>query len=49
MPDVTERLDQEGVQTCSSSPSSSSTTRSQPTGPWAPDNIKAAGYSDVLR
>ena len=48
MPDVTERLDQEGVQILVQ-PEFFVSDTIKPTGPWAPDNIKGAGYSDVLR
>jgi hypothetical protein len=48
MPDVTERLDQEGVQILVQ-PEFFVNDTIRPTGPWAPDNIKGAGYSDVLR
>jgi hypothetical protein len=48
MPDVTERLDQEGVQILIQ-PEFFVNDTIKPTGPWAPDNIKGAGYSDVLR
>jgi hypothetical protein len=48
MPDVTERLDEEGVQILIQ-PEFFVNDTIKPTGPWAPDNIKGAGYSDVLR
>jgi len=48
MPDVTERLDEEGVQILVQPEFFVNDTVST-TGPWAPDNIKGAGYSDVLR
>jgi hypothetical protein len=48
MPDVTERLDEEGVQILVQ-PEFFVGDTIRPTGPWAPDNIKGAGYSDVLR
>jgi hypothetical protein len=48
MPDVTERLDEEGVQILIQ-PEFFVNDTVKPTGPWAPDNIKGAGYSDVLR
>jgi hypothetical protein len=48
MPDVTERLDAEGVQILVQ-PEFFVGDTIRPTGPWAPDNIKGAGYSDVLR
>jgi hypothetical protein len=48
MPDVTERLDEEGVQILIQ-PEFFVNDTIRPTGPWAPDNIKGAGYSDVLR
>jgi predicted amidohydrolase len=48
MPDVTERLDQEGVQILVQ-PEFFVNDTIRTSGPWAPDNIKGAGYSDVLR
>ena len=48
MPDVTERLDQDGAQILIQ-PEFFVNDTIKPTGPWAPDNIKGAGYSDVLR
>jgi hypothetical protein len=48
MPDVTERLDQEGVQILVQ-PEFFVNDTIRASGPWAPDNIKGAGYSDVLR
>jgi Carbon-nitrogen hydrolase len=48
MPDVTERLDEEGVQILVQ-PEFFVNDTIRPTGPWAPDNIKGAGFSDVLR
>ena len=48
MPDVTERLDEEGVQILVQ-PEFFVNDTIRPAGPWAPDNIKGAGYSDVLR
>ena len=48
MPDVTERLDQEGVQILVQ-PEFFVGDTIRTTGPWAPDNIQGAGYSDVLR
>jgi hypothetical protein len=48
MPDLTERLDEEGVQILVQ-PEFFVGDTIRPTGPWAPDNIKGAGYSDVLR
>jgi hypothetical protein len=48
MPDVTERLDEEGVQILVQ-PEFFVNDTIRTTGPWAPDNIKGAGYSDVLR
>jgi hypothetical protein len=48
MPDVTERLDEEGVEILVQ-PEFFVNDTIRPTGPWAPDNIKGAGYSDVLR
>jgi len=48
MPDVTERLDEEGVQILVQ-PEFFVNDTIRPSGPWAPDNIKGAGYSDVLR
>ena len=48
MPDVTERLDQEGVEILVQ-PEFFVNDTIRTSGPWAPDNIKGAGYSDVLR
>ena len=48
MPDLTERLDEEGVQVLVQ-PEFFVGDTIRPTGPWAPDNIQGAGYSDVLR
>ena len=48
MPDVTERLDEEGVDLLVQ-PEFFVSDTIRTTGPWAPDNIKGAGYSDVLR
>jgi predicted amidohydrolase len=48
MPDVTERLDEEGVQILVQ-PEFFVNDTIRTSGPWAPDNIKGAGYSDVLR
>lgn len=48
MPDVTARLDEEHVDLLVQPEFFVGDTVS-PTGPWAPDNIQGAGYSDVLR
>jgi hypothetical protein len=48
MPDLTERLDQEGVQILIQ-PEFFVGDTIKPTGAWAPDNIQGAGYSDILR
>lgn len=48
MPDVTERLDEEGVQILVQ-PEFFVNDTVGTKGPWAPDTIKGAGYSDVLR
>jgi len=48
MPDLTERLDEQGVQILVQ-PEFFVGDTIKPSGPWAPDNITGAGYSDVLR
>jgi hypothetical protein len=48
MPDLTERLDEQGVEILVQ-PEFFVNDTIRPTGPWAPDNIKGSGYSDVLR
>lgn len=48
MPDLTERLDEEGVQILVQ-PEFFVNDTIRTSGPWAPDNIKGAGFSDVLR
>ncbi len=48
MPDVTSRLDRAGVEILVQPEFFVGDTVS-PTGPWAPDTLKASGYSDLLR
>ncbi len=48
MPDLTERLDEEGVQILVQ-PEFFVNDTIKTSGPWAPDNIKGAGFSDLLR